>query len=135
MPTPPPVSTDASTPPKEPAPFPPAAPGRRERRYTLYLSPEELATLRERAGRTKTPALSAYIRQAALGRAPTQAIPTVNQQTYRELIRIGTNLNQIAAHLNVGNVVTPELGRRLGGELAAVAEAVRRLRLDLTQAR
>jgi hypothetical protein len=112
-----------------------AAPAPREIRYTLYLSPEELATLRARAARTTTPAVSTYVREAALGRTPPAAIPAVNHATYRELVRLGTNLNQIAHHLNSGNVVTPDLGRRLSGELAHVAEQVRRLRLELATAR
>lgn len=107
----------------------------RDIRYTLYLSAEELATLRERAARTTTPGVSTYVRETALGRTPAAAIPTINHDTYRELVRLGTNLNQIAHHLNAGNVVTLELGRRLSGELAHVAELVRRLRLDLTTAR
>ncbi|HEY8746018.1 MAG TPA: plasmid mobilization relaxosome protein MobC, partial [Chloroflexota bacterium] len=104
-------------------------------RYTLYLSPEELATLRERAGRTKTPAVSAYIRQAALGRAPGQAIPTVNREAYRELAGLAANLNQVARHLNQGGIVTAGPGQQFSRDLAELTELVRRLRLDLTLAR
>ncbi len=133
--TPSPIFADDAAPPEAPAPSPSTAPGRREVRYTLYLSPEELATLRERAARTKTPALSAYIRQAALGRAPAQAIPTVNQQAYRELARLAANLNQVAHHLNQGAIVTVGPGQQFSRDIAELTELVRRLRLDLTNAR
>jgi len=120
-----------------PAPLPtaPPSPARRVVRYTLYLSPEELATLRKRAAASQSQGVSAYIRETALRRAPPAAIPTVNREAYVALARLAGNLNQIAHHLNAGNAVTAELGRQLSGQVAEVAELVRRLRLDIAGAR
>jgi hypothetical protein len=108
---------------------------RRAYRLELHLTAAERAALVERAGATTCPSLAAYVREVALGRMPAAAIPAVNRDTAREPIRVGTNLNQIAYQLNSGNVATVELGRRLSGELAQVAELLRRLRLDLASAR
>lgn len=45
-----------------------------------------------------------FIRQAAMGSVvPARVeIPAVNRETYLELARVGSNLNQIAHHLNAG---------------------------------
>lgn len=112
-----------------------AVPQRRDYRLELHLTATEREELTARAEGTVCPTLAAYVREVALGRMPAAAIPAVNRDTYRELVRVGTNLNQIAYQLNAGNVATPELGRRLSGELAQVAELLRRLRLDLAGAR
>lgn len=65
-----------------------------------------------------------FIRQAALGAVvPTRAeIPAVNREAYLELARVGSNLNQIAHHLNAGTAtgVDESIVRRL----AAVAKSL-----------
>lgn len=65
-----------------------------------------------------------FIRQAALSAVvlARAEIPAVNRETYLELARVGSNLNQIAHHLNAGTAtgVDESVVRRL----AAVAKSL-----------
>ncbi|WP_423372767.1 plasmid mobilization protein [Ralstonia pseudosolanacearum] len=65
-----------------------------------------------------------FIRQAALGAVvlARAEIPAVNREAYLELARVGSNLNQIAHHLNAGTAtgVDENIVRRL----AAVARSL-----------
>jgi len=54
----------------------------------------------------------------------------VNVATYRELGRIGTNLNQLAARLNAGGAGEPPAAR-LQTALEELAEQLRRVRLEV----
>ncbi|MHA6892099.1 plasmid mobilization protein [Ralstonia pseudosolanacearum] len=82
----------------------------------IRLSKDERALVEKRAAETGLPSAT-FIRQAALGAVvPTRAeIPAVNRDTYLELARVGSNLNQIAHHLNAGTAtgVDERIVRRL----------------------
>jgi hypothetical protein len=92
---------------------------------TVYLTGAE----REEIDRKATDAglgLSAYIREAALGHR-VQAVPSGNIEHWRELARVGANLNQLAYAINAGKASGVDLDT-----IRALAEQVRLLRLDLT---
>jgi len=72
-----------------------------------------------------------YLREAGLRRRVVGAVPAVNVEAWRELARTTANLNQLTAHLNAGHRPDPTGTGRLGETLAALAEAVRVLRLAL----
>jgi len=93
----------------------------------VRVSPGEYAALREKAAALgQTPAQ--WLRTAALARRlPAPAAGPVNVATYRELGRIGTNLNQLAARLNAGEAPAA----RLRTALAELAEQLRRVRLEV----
>lgn len=71
----------------------------------VRVSPAEYAALREKAAAMgMTPAQ--WLRRAALDRQlPRPAAQPVNLDTYRELARLGVNLNQIRAKINAGIAV------------------------------
>lgn len=94
----------------------------------VRVSPGEYAALREKAaGLGLTPAQ--WLRTAGLARRlPAPAAGPVNVATYRELGRIGANLNQIAARLNAGAVLA---GEELPAALAELGEQLRRVRLEV----
>lgn len=57
----------------------------------------------ETAAQAAGMAPSAYLRELALtGRTPRAAPPIVNHDAFVELVRIGTNVNQMARHANAG---------------------------------
>ena len=93
----------------------------------VRVSPGESAALREKAAALGlTPAQ--WLRTAALARRlPAPAAGPVNVATYRELGRIGTNLNQLAARLNAGEPPAA----RLRTALEELAEQLRRVRLEV----
>jgi len=96
----------------------------------VRVSPGEYAALREKAaGLGLTPAQ--WLRTAGLARRlPAAAAGPVNVATYRELGRIGANLNQVAARLNAGE--TEETAAApLQLALAELAEQLRRVRLEV----
>ena len=97
-----------------PTPKPPEQ--RRTRRISVYLSDTEYADLVQRIPNSND--LCNYIRaQVFAGKTPVSvAIPEVNLMAYRDLGQVGSNLNQIARHLNAGAPV--EL-QHLLGEIAA----------------
>jgi len=95
---------------------------------TIYVTGAE----REEIDRKATAAglgLSAYIRDAALGHR-VQAVPSGNVEHWRELARVGANLNQIAHAINAGKANGVDIDT-----IQALAEQVRLLRLDLTGGR
>ncbi len=98
----------------------------------VRVSPAEYEALREKAAALRlTPAQ--WLREAALSRRlPPPPVPPVNLETYRELGKIGGNLNQIAARLNAGGTA-PELAAAVG-ELAALVRRVRLEALGATEA-
>lgn len=69
---------------------------RRTRQVTVSLRAEEHRVLSQRARDAGRP-LSVYIREVALG---AQLAPLANRAAYRELSRVGTNLNQLARWAN-----------------------------------
>lgn len=89
----------------------------------IRLSRSERAHIERLASGAGLP-LATFIRQAALGAVvPARPeIPAVNRKAYLELARVGSNLNQIAHHLNAGTAtgVDESIVRRL----AAVAKSL-----------
>ena len=70
----------------------------------IRVSPEERTQLYEAAKRFSV-SLSEFVRRAALKlRMPAAAAPEVNRETYRELCRIGNNVNQLMRAVNEGRV-------------------------------
>jgi hypothetical protein len=89
----------------------------------------ELAARRDAAGIKE---MGAYLRMAVLARRPPRAVvPAVNRAAWRDLARTASNLTQLTAHLNAGNLRDPGTGARLGAVLATLTEEVRALRLAL----
>lgn len=79
-------------------------------------SREEIEQLREAAHRARL-ALGTLVRNAALGQViqPPPAVPEVNRKLYSDLAHVGSNLNQIARHLNAGDF------HMIGGDQLAAA--------------
>lgn len=76
----------------------------------VRLSPEERDRL-ARLAKEHHVSLSDYIRRLALNRQmPPAAQPEINRETYRELSRIGNNLNQLTRALNSGVLQGVDLG-------------------------
>lgn len=89
----------------------------------------ELAARRDAAGIKE---MGAYLRRAVLARQPPRAVvPTVNREAWRDLAQTASNLNQLTAHLNAGNLGDPDGAARLGAVVATLTEEVRVLRLAL----
>jgi hypothetical protein len=86
---------------------------KRQRPYklTARFDANELRRVRSNAERGGVP-VAALIRQAVLGLAPPRAVrrPTIDHQAVARLLgelgKIGSNLNQIAKHMNAGREVT-----------------------------
>lgn len=64
-----------------------------------------------------------YLRQSALGGAP--AAKTLVPEDRVALVKLGTNLNQIARHLNAGALGAPADTARLQAELSTVLSALK----------
>lgn len=76
------------------------------KRYSLahvYATPAETVRIRVRA-RLARKSISAYLVAAGLSR-PIVFIPPINREAYASLARIGSNLNQLAKHLNSGTEI------------------------------
>jgi len=101
-------------------PSPMAPDDLRESRVSVYFSPRELAELDARRGGFGR---GEWLRSAGLGTFP-RTVPQVNLDAYRELGRIGANLNQYQRAINEGRAVGPT-------SLDELREAVRKLRLEL----
>ncbi|MFG0858855.1 plasmid mobilization protein [Pseudomonas sp. CJQ_13] len=88
----------------------------RTRRISVYLTDTEYADLVQRVSNPSD--LCKYIRaQVFAGKTPVSvAIPEINLKAYRDLGQVGSNLNQIARHLNSG---TPVELQQLLNEIAA----------------
>ncbi len=88
-----------------------------------------LAARREAAGMRE---MGAYLRTAVLAQRPPQAVvPVVNRQAWQELARTASNLNQLTAHLNAGNLRDAPGAARLRDVLTTLTAEVRLLRLAL----
>ena len=88
----------------------------------IRVSPEERTQLYDAAKRLSV-SLSEFVRRAALKlRMPPAAAPEVNRETYRELCRIGNNVNQLMRAINEGRAagVDPKMLE----ELRALVKAV-----------
>ncbi len=96
----------------------------RTRVLSVRLNEAEWQTLDERADLCGI-ALSAYVRDTALGKTLRQRPHRVERQAIYHLGRIGNNLNQLARHANAARRV--ELSRRLDEVLAELLTAIRRL--------
>jgi len=107
-----------------------AAEERRDAVIGVRVNTGERALLADRAAAAGWD-VGAYLREAGLRRRVVGAVPAVNVEAWRELARTTANLNQLTAHLNAGRLHDPTGTGRLGETLAALAEAVRVLRLAL----
>lgn len=88
---------------------------------TVRLRPEEHAELDARRRAAGYRGFSGYVRDAVLAqRPPKAAAPLVNVQEYGKLGALANNLNQLARHLNAGNILDDS------GELAGILEATQR---------
>lgn len=93
---------------------------RRTLQVTLWVNPVERRSIEERASAAGL-SIPAYIRQRAVrDHLPIARPLRLGAAEYREVRRIGVNLNQIARALNRGEVApakTPRLLERLAGIL------------------
>lgn len=99
---------------------------RRSFRKEVWLSPVELADLKERAAGVGV-APGEYMRRAITqAPLPKPPVPSVNMETWRDLARLAANANQYQAAINEGTAISwaPEL-------VPELLEAIRRVRLDL----
>ena len=89
----------------------------------VRVSPAEYARLREKAAAMgMTPAQ--WLRAAALDRQlPPAPAPAVNLDTYRELARIGINLNQVVARINASQAA-PEIPPAIAAELLHLVKEI-----------
>ncbi|GAA0846409.1 plasmid mobilization protein [Cupriavidus pauculus] len=90
----------------------------------IRLNTGERALVEKRAAEAGLPTAT-FIRQAALGAVvPARPeIPAVNREAYLELARVGSNLNQVAHHLNAGTAtsVDESIVRRLAAVTRSLA--------------
>lgn len=107
-----------------PAPLAPDA--KRSHRITIFVRPEELDKLADRAGGTEL--IPSFLRAAGLGKsAPRRlVVPLINQQAWSDLARVGANLNQIAHRLHLAGL---EAGP--GPELDEISQALADFRRQL----
>lgn len=110
----------------------PKKPPEKLRRHTVKVSlnDAELERLTQKAqGRS----LATYCREAALGgsapASPLLAVPPVNREKWMELGKVGSNLNQIARHLNRGEWVEADAIQQT---VEATLAELRKLRRELT---
>ncbi|WP_410054142.1 plasmid mobilization protein [Cupriavidus sp. BIC8F] len=93
----------------------------------IRLSQGERTLVERRAAEVGLP-MATFIRQAALGVVvPARPeIPAVNREAYLELARVGSNLNQVAHHLNAGTAtgVDESIVRRLAAVTRTLARQV-----------
>ncbi|HQK89306.1 MAG TPA: plasmid mobilization relaxosome protein MobC [Acidobacteriota bacterium] len=89
----------------------------------VRVSPAEYAALKEKATTMgMTPAQ--WLRAAALARQlPPPPAPPVNLDTYRELGRIGNNLNQVVARINAGDAPA-EIPRDIAAGLVRLVKTI-----------
>ena len=75
------------------------------RRHTVKVSLND-AELEQLKSKSQGRSLGKFCRESALGgtvqMSPLAGVPSVNRQKWMELGRVGSNLNQIARHLNRG---------------------------------
>jgi len=75
--------------------------GLRAIRVTVRFSPAEHQRLSLLAALHQVP-LCSYLRDAALSRPLPPPVPSINEATYRELCRIGSNVNQLTHLAHIG---------------------------------
>ncbi len=89
----------------------------------------ELAARRDAVGMRE---MGAYLRTVVLAqRSPQAVVPVVNRQAWQDLARTASNLNQLTAHLNAGNLRDAIGTARLRETLLTLTAEVRALRLAL----
>ncbi len=119
----------SSPPPGIPVPPPPML---RTHTISVRVNAREYAELTVRRDAAGIKEMGAYLRRAVLARQPPRAVvPAVNRAAWQDLARTASNLNQLTAHLNAGNLGDPGGAARLGAVLATLTEEVRVLRLAL----
>ena len=70
----------------------------------LRVNAAELAVIQEKANEMHLP-VSGWLRHAALSRQlPQRPVPAVNRETYAELGRIGSNINQMVKQAHQGRI-------------------------------
>lgn len=93
---------------------------------SLRLTPGELAIIRGKAHAAGLP-VSTYLRQAGLGRKVRARRGQIRRDAIYQLIRIGTNINQLARAANTaGQVVALDLLEEALEELRAALDSLRR---------
>jgi len=95
-------------------------------RVTVRFSPAEHQQLCLLAALHQVP-ICGYIRQATLTRPLPPPMPTINEATYRELCRIGSNVNQLThlAHIGQGYPGALSTFRTLSDLLLSIKAALR----------
>jgi len=95
-------------------------------RVSVRFSPAEHRQLRLLAAVHQVP-LYTYLRSTALSLPLPPPVPTINEATYRELCRIGSNVNQIAhlAHIGQGYPGALSTFRTLSDLLLSIKAALR----------
>jgi len=99
---------------------------------SVRVNAAEYAALTARRDAVGMREMGAYLRTAVLAQRPPQAVvPVVNRQAWQDLARTASNLNQLTAHLNAGNLRDPTGTARLRETLLTLTAEVRALRLAL----
>ncbi len=99
---------------------------------SVRVNAAEYAALTARRDAVGMREMGAYLRTAVLAQRPPQAVvPVVNRQAWQELARTASNLNQLTAHLNAGNLRDATGTARLRETLLTLTAEVRALRLAL----
>ncbi len=112
-------------------PVPPVA-TLRMRMISVRVNAAEYAALAARRDAAGMREMGAYLRTAVFAQRPPQAVvPVVNRQAWQELARTASNLNQLTAHLNAGNLRDPPGAAPLRDVLTTLTAEVRLLRLAL----
>jgi hypothetical protein len=96
-------------------------------KFQLCLTQTEKELLEQRAKEAGL-TLSEYFRTAALKQKMPQKIPTINIETYRELGKIGSNLNQITKAINTAiklGITPPKVELTTLNKLEALVNLVR----------
>lgn len=93
----------------------------------IRMTSDELDAIRANA-RNQSMSVSEYVRQVAIKGKIVEHHSKVDFQAVRELLKVGTNLNQIARQLNSGGSIAPVA---LRDTLATVREAVTKLVADV----
>ena len=98
----------------------------------MRVSASELLELEERAEGTGQ-ALSAYVREAALGRDLPRPllVPELNRRAWLELSRHGSNLNQLTKQLHERHLLTPPMAEQVLDELASTQRKLEEVRVQL----
>ena len=98
---------------------------RRTRTIGVRVTAAELSAIAERAGAIRL-TTATYMRRRSLGEPVQQAQPARRLGTaeFRELVRIGVNLNQVARSLNTGAAVVPAGTREAVERVGELVEAL-----------